>query len=191
MECGITSGSPRKAYCIPLFSRYYQGMSLNAVENSQQTLPIVCLACVNAILRIATTAKGNRLLKTDASAKVVPLISKLLEEEYLQREPNDVNTSVDEVNVHSLIYNNGKMCRHCFTRYNRVTDLLDTLKGNVSNAVGVLSPNTRRCRADSALDASAMASTPKRPRLCVSLGPESPDTPVLVSCRDITKLSNN
>jgi len=102
--------------------------------------------------------------------KVIPLISKLLEEEYLEREPSDANTSSDEdidVNVHTLIYNNGKMCRHCFIQYNRVADLLDALKGNVSNAVSVLSPNTHRCRPDSALDASAVSSTPKRPRLCV------------------------
>ena len=80
-----------------------------------------------------------------------------------------MNTSLDEdidVNLHSLIYNNGKMCRHCFSQYNRVTDLLDSLKGNVRNAVDALSPNTRRCQADSVLDASAVASTPKRPRLC-------------------------
>jgi len=71
-------------------------------------LPTMSLACRNDI----TTAKGNRLLKTDASMKVIPLISKLLEEEYLQREPSDVNTSSDEdidVNVHALIYNNGDL----------------------------------------------------------------------------------
>jgi len=100
-----------------------QMMSSSAVQTSQQMLPIVCLACRNDI----TTAKGNRLLKTDAS---IPLISKLLEEEYLQKEPGDVNTSSVEdidVNVHALIYNNAKMCRHCFTQCNRVTDLLDSI----------------------------------------------------------------
>jgi len=58
--------------------------------------------------------------------KVIPLISKLPEGEYLQREPSDVNTSSDEiidVNVHALIYNNGKMCRHCLIVLLSTTEL--------------------------------------------------------------------
>jgi len=59
-----------------------------AIDSFQQTSSgIVCLACRKDIT-------NTKLLKTDVSAKVVPLLSKVPEEEYLQHEVNNLNERV-------------------------------------------------------------------------------------------------
>ena len=62
--------------------------------------------------------------------------------------------------------------------------MLDKLRDCAYESANLLSPNTHRV--DTNLERSTVESTPKRPRLCVSAGPESSDTPVVVSSHTIT-----
>jgi len=94
--------------------------------------------------------KGNRLLRTDSSRHVVPLWTSLMEEEYRARGKSD---------VHLLIERDGKMCRQCFTTFERASKMLESISGSVAKAANILIPDV----AHPTLPCNSLP-TPKRPR---------------------------
>ena len=96
---------------------------------------IMCLGCGRDI----TKEKGNRLLRTTTSGHVVtvvPLWSSLMDEEWRSRGIPSLGVA------HSLVDRDGRMCRQCFTIFEKVSKLWVTLKNSISEAAIILISNT-------------------------------------------------
>ena len=80
-----------------------------------------------------TGGKGNRLLKSEASQRVVPLWLTTYNEELEVREKDKDGTGA--------IMREGRLCRKCYAAYERCFNLLKTLKAAVVKAVDALQPS--------------------------------------------------
>ena len=98
---------------------------------------VYCLACGIDI----SSANGNRLLQTEKSRVVVPLWSDLCSEELENR-----GLFHEELVILDLVYkHNGKMCRKCFSTFNRCVNLIKKLKGPLSKALDIVQNNGSLC----------------------------------------------
>jgi len=104
-----------------------------------------CLGCGNDI----KDAKGNRLLNTKSSEHVLPVWKRVIEEEINRRG------MVAEILKTETLTSTGRMCRQCFSKYERISKLIDGLKSDIVSSVNTL------------LDCfePQQPPTPKRPRL--------------------------
>ena len=86
---------------------------------------IICVACASDI----SEAKGRRLLCTEASSDVKTLWIEIFDRELARRGISPQGTR--------LVMNggSGRMCRRCFTVYERCKKLLDSLKKDVCKVV--------------------------------------------------------
>ena len=113
----------------------------------------VCVACGSDI----STAKGRRLLCTEASNGVKVFWSELFDEELSRRGMSP--------QAAFLINNSGRICRRCFTVYERCKKLLDSLKQDLCKAVDIFErENTFIPTLDSSNRASNYSALPPAPK---------------------------
>ena len=133
---------------------------------------ISCVGCGQDI----TNAKGKRNLCSEASRHVEPLWCQLFVEE-LRRKGRNGEAPCDLVTI-------PKMCRKCFTFYEKYTKSLNLLKENIVNAVEALQlDNTAdqpvAISAPPSLSSSSCVYPPAAKRLAVSVdSSRSPDVVV-------------
>lgn len=88
------------------------------------SITVICIGCGSDI----SDAKGKRLLSSEASQHVKPLWCRIfdetLERKGIQAQACSFVTTIS-----------GRMCRRCFTSFERCTKLIDTLKNDVGKAV--------------------------------------------------------
>ena len=112
----------------------------------------LCLGCGADI----KNSKGNRLLSTKLTQHVIPVWKRLIEEE-INRRGTETETATESLNVETLT-SVGRMCRQCFSKYERATKLLDGLKSDIVSSVNSILDCLLECEPQ-------QPPTPKRPRL--------------------------
>ena len=86
---------------------------------------VPCLGCGQNLEEVSYT----RLLKSEASRHIIPLWTYILSQE-LQGE-----RVISGIN---LVNRGGKICRTCFSAYDRCTKLMDTLRSSISQVAELL-----------------------------------------------------
>ena len=88
---------------------------------------MICIGCGSDI----SNAKGKRSLSTEASQHVKPLWCRIFDEELerrgIQAQASSFVTTATEIT--------GRMCRQCFTCFDRCKKLIDSLKNGVGKAI--------------------------------------------------------
>lgn len=118
--------------------------------------------------------RHRRLLQSEVSQSVVPLWKHILNLE----GQNDTSRASELVEV------GARMCRKCFTAYERCTKQITSLRKSISKVVVLLNDNSESDDSDS----SAETRPPPPKRLAIHVGPSnaSPDVTVM----HIIKLTN-
>ena len=99
---------------------------VSIIVSNMVSITMICIGCGSDISNV----KGKRLLSTEASQHVKPLWCKLfddaLEQKGIQAQASPFVTTIE-----------GRMCRRCFTCFERCTKLMDSLRKDVDKAVEV------------------------------------------------------
>ena len=120
-----------------------------------------CVGCGGDI----SEARVKRSLYSDASRHVMPLWSKLFDEELANRGM--------ETLAHSLVTSTtGKICRRCFVVFERATKLLNSIKQDVAKAVEAFQQNGLLTLSEEAV--RDCASAPPFKRLAIATDSTSP-----------------
>ena len=128
----------------------------------------LCLGCGDDI----SAARGKRQLQTDASKHVLPLITHVLNEELKKLGYQD-----DEF-CNRLIRDCGRVCRKCFSTYERCNKLLNGIRENARNAISVILNDSS---ANACISDLRGEPTPKKSRLSMHYGASSSSPDVVVS----------
>ena len=95
-----------------------------SILNTDAFSAMICIGCGIDI----SDAKGKRSLSTGASQHVKPLWCRIFDEELerrgIQAQPSFFTTEIA-----------GRICRRCFTCFDRCTKLIDSLKNGVGKAI--------------------------------------------------------
>ena len=91
------------------------------------TEKVNCMACGSDI----STARGRRLLCTEASQHVRTLWCEIFDGELAKR-------GISPQSARLVTNDSGRVCRRCFTVYESCKKLLDSIKKDVSKAVDTL-----------------------------------------------------
>ena len=124
--------------------------------------------CVGCGSDLTSRSTDRRSLKSSASEHVATVWKALLEH-MVDQEGSDTDIDVDE------IVSGGRMCRKCFTAYERYQTLEKSLLSNLKKALGLLpstlSSSTKRLRVESrrpAISEQASSSTSAPPDVMVN-----------------------
>ena len=127
--------------------------STSQAPETENKPPLYCVGCSKDITNVPA---DRRSLQSAASDHVVQTWKALLERVLRQREV-DIHIDVD-----SLV-SNGRMCRKCFSAYDRYKTLQASLLSNLKEAIDVAAPTTsssspKRARLDSSASRHTTAS---------------------------------
>ena len=124
--------------------------------------------CVGCGSDLTSRSTDRRSLQSSASEHVATVWKALLEH-MVDQEGSDTDIDVDE------IVSGGRMCRKCFTAYERYQTLEKSLLSNLKKALGLLpstlSSSTKRLRVESrrpAISEQASSSTSASPDVTVN-----------------------
>ena len=127
----------------------------------------ICLGCGNN----TKNDRHRRLLQSEQSRHVITLWSYIfnLEVQNTERETSDRRAQ-------SLVDAGGRMCRKCFTAYDKCTQMIVTLRKSIGNIADVIGNESESDNSDDG--ASLRPPAPKRVAFCCGPSTASPDVTV-------------